>query len=328
MIDKDKIGKELNLSVVPQQPTDVDFGWYNEIRDHLLRQTVGKADQVLDVGCGPGGVLLMLSGQIGTGIGIDTSDDDLRRAEHERQRRNVTNVTFRHADATALPFSDERYGVVLLLGDVLTYIEPGRHATVIAGLPRVLEDGGTVDHESMNWDWEYAWPYPPSDVAFKRSNDGGYTMHRLERKASGLETSYDYQVLPATPLHQWISEQEWPVSPQELNTWLEAKEDTPIPEEWLKPCGTSQTRHYSPRDLQQLYEGAGFRDVEVWGYGQTYDLVNKAGLLEQLAPFRSQLAAAEAELALTLCQGCGPWLFLVAAKGDSSRDPSNLQEEK
>lgn len=318
----------LNLSVVPQQPTDVDFGWYNEIRDRLLRRTVGKADQVLDVGCGPGDVLLMLSGQIGAGIGIDLSSDDLRRAESERQRRNVTNVTFRHADATALPFPDERYGVVLLLGDVLTYLEPNKHVTVLAELNRVLEDGGTVVHESMNWDWEYSWPYPPSDVAFKRSNDGGYTMHRLEREASGLETSRDYEVLAATPLHHWISEQEWPVSPQGANTWLEVRENAPIPEAWLKPCGTSQTRHYGPRDLQQLYESAGFRDVEVWGYGQTYDLVNKAGLLAQLAPFRSQLAAAEAELAHTLRQGCGPWLFLVAEKGCGSHDTSNPWEQQ
>jgi SAM-dependent methyltransferase len=328
MIDKDKTGKELTLSVVPQQPTDVDFGWYNEIRDHLLRRTVGQADQVLDVGCGPGDVLLMLSGQIGAGIGIDLSDDDLRRAESERQRREITNVTFRHGDATALPFSDARYDVVLLLGDVLTYIEPGRHAAVIAGLHRVLVDGGTVIHESMNWDWVYKWPYPAVDIAFKRSGTGDYTGHRLERDASGLETSYDYQVLPATPLHQWISEQQWPVSPQGSNTWLEVRANAPIPEAWLKPCGASQYRHYGPRDLVQLYEGAGFRHVEVLAYGQTYDLVNQAGLLAQLAPFRSQLAAAEAELAYTLRMGCGPWLFLVAQKGDSSRDPSNPREAK
>jgi ubiquinone/menaquinone biosynthesis C-methylase UbiE len=322
------VSKELNLTVVPQQPCDIDFAWYNEIRDHLLRRTVGEAGQVLDVGCGPGDVLLMLSGQIGAGIGIDLADDDLSRAECERQRRKVTNVTFRHADATALPFPDERYNTVLLLGDVLTYMEPSKHEAVVAELNRVLVDGGTALHESTNWDWEYSWPYPPWDVTFTRSGTGDFTMHRIEWEASGLEAYQDYEVLPATPLHQWISEQEWPVSPQGANTWLVVSEDTPIPEEWCKFCGTSQTRHYGPRDLEQLYKSAGFRHVEVWGYGQTYDLVNKAGLLEQLAPFQSQLAEAEAELAYTLRMGCGPWLFLVAEKGDSSRDISNLQEAK
>jgi ubiquinone/menaquinone biosynthesis C-methylase UbiE len=316
----------LDLTVVPQQPCDIDFAWYNEIRDYLLRRTVGQAGQVLDVGCGSGDVLLMLSEQIGAGIGVDLSDDDLRRAESERQRRKVANITVRHADATALPFPDACCDTVLLLGDVLAYMEPDKHAVVIAELKRVLVDGGTAVHESMNWDWEYSWPYPPSDVAFKRSVTGDFTMHRLERDASGLETTHHYEVLPATPLHQWISEQEWPISPQGWNTWLEVKEGTPIPNEWSKFCGTSQSRHYGSRDLAQLYKSAGFCHVEVLRYGQTYDLVNKAGLLEQLAPFRSQLAEAEAELAFTLRMGCGPWLFLVAKKGDSSRDPSSLQE--
>jgi ubiquinone/menaquinone biosynthesis C-methylase UbiE len=317
------MSERLNLSVVPQQPCDIDFAWYNEIRAHLLRRTVGEVGQVLDVGCGPGDVLLMLSGQIGAGIGIDISDDDLSHAESERKRRKITNVTFRHGDATALPFPDERYDTVLLLGDVLTYMEPDKHAVVTAELNRVLVGGGTAVHESTNWDWEYSWPYPPWDVTFTRSGTGDFTMHRIECDASGLEAYRDYEVLPATPLHQWISEQEWPASPQGANTWLVVKENTPIPAEWLKLRGTSQTRHYGPRDLAQLYKSAGFRHIEVWGYGQTYNLTNKAGLLDQLAPFQSQLAEAEAELAFTLRLGCGPWLFLVATKGCEVRDVSN-----
>ena len=71
-------------------------------------------------------------------------------------------------------------------------------------------------------------------------------------------------------------------------------------------------KHYRPRDLELLYERAGFRRAEAIAYGQTYDLVNKAGLLEQLGAFRSALAAAEAEVAFSLRLGSGPWLFLIA----------------
>jgi len=81
--------ESLNLSVVPQQPCDVDFGWYEEIRNQLLRRTVGQAGRVLDVGCQRGGVLLMLSEQIGEAIGVDVADEDLARAESERQARQV-----------------------------------------------------------------------------------------------------------------------------------------------------------------------------------------------------------------------------------------------
>ncbi|MBN1936575.1 MAG: class I SAM-dependent methyltransferase [Anaerolineae bacterium] len=307
--------ESLNLSVVPQQPCDVDFGWYEEIRDELLRQTVGQAGRVLDVGCGRGQVLLMLSGQIGEGIGIDVADEDLSHAESERQERGAENVSFRHGDALGLAFPDASFDVVLLLGDVLTYIDPAKHGKVVADLYRVLKPGGQAVHESMNWTWEYRWPYPKMDIAFKRAGKEAFTAHRLARDAFGLEASQDYEVLPDTPLHRWIVAQEWPVSPQEASTWLEVQEHAPIPEAWLKPSGRSQFKHYCSGDLERLYSVGGFCSVEAFAYGQIYDLVNRAGLLEQIAPFQSQLACTEAELALTLRLGSGPWLFAVAEKG-------------
>jgi SAM-dependent methyltransferase len=168
----------------------------------------------------------------------------MSRAERERQQRRIGNVSFRHADAQALPFPEDSFDVVLLLGDVLTYVDPANHMAVVAELWRVLKPGGRAIHESMNWDWEYRWPYPPSDIAFTRSGKGGLTAHRIKREPSGLETSQDYEVLPGTPLHRWILDQEWPVSPQEANTRLEVREHAPIPEAWLKPCGEGWYKHY------------------------------------------------------------------------------------
>jgi len=42
--------------------------------------------------------------------------------------------------------------------------------------------------------------------------------------------------------------------------------------------------------------------------------VAKAGLLEQVAEFQSELATAEAEVVFALRLGSGPWLFLIAEK--------------
>ena len=222
---------------------------------------------------------------------------------------------FQHADATALPFPDCGFDVVILLGDVLAYPSTySKHETVVTELRRVTKEGGIVVHESMNWDWEYRWPYPPSDIWFKRSGKNDFTMHRIERDVLGLETTQDYEVLPATPLYQWVMDQEWPVSPQGANTHLEVKENTPIPKEWLKYCSVSHYKHYCAQDLALLYKRAGFHNPEVYAYGQTYDIAAKAGLLERVAAFQSELATAEAELAFTLRQGSGPWLFLVAEK--------------
>ena len=305
----------LNLKVVPARPCDVDIAWYEEIRACLLRKTVKHKGRVLDVGCGCGDVLFLLSEQIREGIGIDIDQGNLDRAENERQQRKITNVMFQHADATALPFPNDSFDVVLLLGDVLAYPSTnGKHVSVVSELRRVLKVGGVAVHESMNWEWEYRWPYPPSDISFTRSGMNNFTMQRIRRDVSGLETAQDYEVLPETRLYQWILEQEWPVSPQGANTQLEVREITPIPEEWLKFRSVSQYKHYRAQDIARLYKSVGFHHPEVFAYGQTYDIAAKAGVLEQVALFQSELATAEAEVAFTLRLGSGPWLFLVAEK--------------
>jgi SAM-dependent methyltransferase len=257
----------------------------------------------------------LLSEQIREGIGIDIDQGNLDRAENERQQRKITNVMFQHADATALPFPNDSFDVVLLLGDVLAYPSTnGKHGSVVSELRRVLKVGGVAVHESMNWEWEYRWPYPPSDISFTRSGMNNFTMQRIRRDVSGLETAQDYEVLPETRLYQWILEQEWPVSPQGANTQLEVREITPIPEEWLKFRSVSQYKHYRAQDIARLYKSVGFHHPEVFAYGQTYDIAAKAGVLEQVALFQSELATAEAEVAFTLRLGSGPWLFLVAEK--------------
>ena len=150
------MSRSLNLKVVPARPCDIDFAWYEQIRANLLRKTVKNVGRVLDVGCGRGDVLLMLSGQIGEGIGVDINRDDLDHAEREREQRKIKNVIFQHADALTLPFPSGSFDVVLLLGDVLAYPSTfGQHSSVVSDLRRVLKVGGTAVHESMNWDWEY-----------------------------------------------------------------------------------------------------------------------------------------------------------------------------
>jgi len=106
---------------VLSNPCDVDFTWYNMIRDELLRKTVQQAEGVLDVGCGRGEVLLMLSKQIGWGVGVDISEDDIVTAENTRKKRDIKNVEFIHANALDLPFALSTFDVVLCLGDVFCY---------------------------------------------------------------------------------------------------------------------------------------------------------------------------------------------------------------
>lgn len=306
--------ESVNLQVIPTEPTDLDFAWYGEIRAELVGNSVGSARRVLDVGCGPGQVLVTLAKQVGGGVGVDIDEGELAHAECARKKRKITNVRFQQANALALPFPECTFDVALLLGDVLTYPSVfGRHGHVVAELRRLLKEGGIAVHGSMNWEWEYK-SYPPVGVSFTRTAGTHFCFHRTKRTSSGSETVRDYDVVPGTPLYQWVLAQDWPVSPQGFDTHLDVKEEGPIAKKWLKFRGVSRYKHYCPKELRRLYIRAGFRQTEVFAYGQTYDVAAKAGLLQQINPFQSQLAKAEAELASALRLGSGPWLYLVARK--------------
>jgi len=305
--------------VLPSDPCEVDFTWYNMNRAELLRKTLQQAERELDVGCGQGEVLFMLSKQIGWGVGLDLSKDDADKprpivaAEHTRRKRGFKNLAFIQANLLDLPFASSTFDVVLCLGDVLSYPNLyGQQDRVLSEMKRVLKDGGLTLHECMNWDWEYK--VSPYWTFFTRTDDGCFYFHQAERTASGREMTRKYEVVPETPLHDWILQQNWPVNPQGHNTALDVIEEKPIPQRWLKFRGVNRYQNYTPRTLKKKVEKVGFRDVEVFAYGQTYDIVSKAGLLETVGRSKAELAEAEAEMAFQLRMGSGPWLFLVARK--------------
>ncbi|MBT4498784.1 MAG: class I SAM-dependent methyltransferase [Gemmatimonadetes bacterium] len=312
----------MNLRVLPSGPCEIDFAWYDTLRTGLLRREAGSDVELLDVGCGRGDILLMLATQIRRGVGIDVDRAALSEAERRRTEQGIKGVTFQEGSVLNLDFADSQFDVVLLLGDVLTYPDLyGKHDRVLMEMKRVLRSGGKVVHQSMNWDWEYR-SYAPTLSCFKRDKgstwiqegEGKLTFHRTRRTVAGLETTRDYEVVPDSPLEEWVQEQDWPVSPQEWNTSLDVEETGLLPRAWLKSTGVSRYKHYRPRDLQSLYRRAGFEKPEVIAYGQTYDIAEKAELLQEMIPFQDRLAEAEVELACGLRLGSGPWLLLVAGK--------------
>lgn len=300
----------LTLKVLVSDPCELDFSWYDMIRDELLRGTIRQKAQILDVGCAKGGILFGLSGKIGSGTGVDISLDDLTSAENTREKRDLKNLTFIQANAIDLPFPSNSFDVVLCLGDVLSSSNLyGYEQSVLSEIRRVLRTNGTVAHQCDNWDWEYR--LTPYWTFFSHKIDGSFYFHRAKRKASGLEITRNYKVVSKSPLHEWILQQKWPESPQGDRTSLDVTEETPIPSCWLEYQGSSKYRYYTLRSLRRAFENGGFHDVEVFAYGQTYDIVSKAGLLEAVEHLKPQLAKAEAEMILGLRTGNGPCLFLV-----------------
>lgn len=99
---------------------------------------------VLDVGCGAGLDSLIAArraGPRGRVIGLDFSEAMLRRAEAAAREAGVENVTFRRADAEAMPVSTGSIDVALCNG--IFNLNPRREA-IFRELARVVPPGGCV----------------------------------------------------------------------------------------------------------------------------------------------------------------------------------------
>ncbi|NTW42039.1 MAG: methyltransferase domain-containing protein [Cellulomonadaceae bacterium] len=115
--------------------------------------------RLLDVGCGPGSITADLARHVAPGevVGVDTSAAVLPLAQAYADEAGVDNVTFRQADATALPFDDDSFDVVHA-HQVLQHLQDP--VAALREMRRVTRPGGLVavrdaDYEAMTW-------YPPS----------------------------------------------------------------------------------------------------------------------------------------------------------------------
>ncbi|WP_024287813.1 class I SAM-dependent methyltransferase [Cellulomonas sp. KRMCY2] len=115
--------------------------------------------RLLDVGCGPGTVTADLAALVAPGevVGLDTSAAVLDLARATAAQAGVMNVTFRTADATALPFEDASFDVVHAHQVLQHLTDP---VAALREMRRVTRPGGVVavrdaDYAAMTW-------YPPS----------------------------------------------------------------------------------------------------------------------------------------------------------------------
>lgn len=116
-----------------------------EVLERILEESAAQraADaQVLDVGCGAGWWLaqLALAGVPAQRLhGVDLIAERIERA-----RLAVPGARVEVADATALPFEDGRFGVVLLLTTLSSAGGPARSRELLMDARRVLAPGGVL----------------------------------------------------------------------------------------------------------------------------------------------------------------------------------------
>eukprot|EP00929_Paragymnodinium_shiwhaense_P045947 TRINITY_DN23418_c0_g1_i1.p1 TRINITY_DN23418_c0_g1~~TRINITY_DN23418_c0_g1_i1.p1 ORF type:complete len:322 (+),score=49.16 TRINITY_DN23418_c0_g1_i1:146-967(+) len=110
---------------------------------------VQEGESVLDVGCGPGQLLVELAEAVGTTgkvVGLDNSKEMLSLAQQRVQ--DIGQISLQEGGATALSFPDHSFDVVVF-AQVLCYV--GDVPAALAEVRRVLRPTGRVVILDTDW---------------------------------------------------------------------------------------------------------------------------------------------------------------------------------
>jgi SAM-dependent methyltransferase len=119
--------------------------------------------RLLDVGCGPGSLTLLLAPHVAEAVGVDADADMLVEAARIAGDRQIHNVSWRHLRAEELP-ADLPPVDVVTLAQSFHWMDRPRVATAVRGL---LNPGGALvhlhanTHEGVPEPLRLAHPQPP-----------------------------------------------------------------------------------------------------------------------------------------------------------------------
>jgi len=104
---------------------------------------------MLDVGCGPGSLTLLLAPYVAEAIGVDADSDMLTTAASIATRRGIQNVRWKHLRAEHLP-GDLPSPRVITLAQSFHWMDRPRVAQILRDM---LEPGGALVHVSATTHW-------------------------------------------------------------------------------------------------------------------------------------------------------------------------------
>ena len=134
-----------------------------EPRARLLLDRIGvqPGSNVADIGCGPLGILHLLServGPLGRVVGLEREPRFAARARAEIARRGLTNVSIVDGDALATPLKKQSFDLV---HERLVMINVSARETLLAEMLSLLRPGGTVvleEVDNVSWLCQPAHP--------------------------------------------------------------------------------------------------------------------------------------------------------------------------
>ncbi len=144
--------------------------------DHLQ---IRRGSRVVDLGCGPLGILDLLAERVGPegevlGVELESRFVEMAKGLMTERKLDVVRVIQGDAAATGLPsdFSDLAHGRLLLI----VVPEPER---VVAEMVRLVRPGGVIAVEEVD---VYSWICEPSHPAWTRLFNAFETLYREDSK--------------------------------------------------------------------------------------------------------------------------------------------------
>ena len=109
---------------------------------------IGRGDQVLDVGCGPGSITLGIAEAAGHVTGIDVDDAEFAEARAYAADHGIGNVEFREGTIYDLGVPEGSIDVCTLFAMLETLDDP---LAGLAEVRRVLKPGGVIGASSIEY---------------------------------------------------------------------------------------------------------------------------------------------------------------------------------
>ena len=134
--------RELRGAPAPAADRDPVAEATRELHRALIELTVSAPlGDLLDVGCGPGGILKLLASRARRAVGVDIDSNARQLARAELLLAGLENCSLRKGDMYALPFADAEFDTVVV-DDVLAGAE--RPVALLGEARRVLRPGGRM----------------------------------------------------------------------------------------------------------------------------------------------------------------------------------------